>query len=197
MLATSPDLEWIGEAATGLEAVRLAARLKPDVVLLDVDMPGVDGPEVAQQLLAEHLTMTVLAWTVSDANEDLLRMVKAGCAGYILKDVGPEELRRAIMAALRGDTPIPRRMVPEVLKIAAEQAPASTLSSAHLTEREHEALRLMVKGLPVKRIAASMSISPSSVDSHVRSIYKKVHATNRGEAINAAMRLGLIRMTDL
>ena len=197
MLASSPELEWVGEAATGMEAIRVAARLKPQVVLLDVDLPGVEGPEIAQQLLAENPSLTVLAWTVSDANEDLLRMIKAGCAGYILKDVGPEELRRAIMAAVRGDTPVPRRMLPEVLKLAAEQAPASSAGAAQLTDRERETLQLMVKGMSVKRIAAAMSISPSSVDSHTRSIYKKLHATNRAEAMNAAMRLRLVRVTDL
>jgi DNA-binding NarL/FixJ family response regulator len=197
MMSTFNEIVHVGEAASGGEAIGVLARTPADVVLLDVDMPGIDGPDAARQILAEHPDTKILAWTVSDANEDLLRMIKSGCVGYVLKDVGPEELRRAILAAIRGETPVPRRMFPDVLRIAAEQAPTSAGSAAALTSREHETLRLMAKGMPVKRIAAEMSISPSSVDTHLRNLYRKLHVTNRAEAVNAAIRAGLIRVGDL
>ena len=197
MLNAVSEFDWVGEASSGTEAIRAAARLRPDIVLLDVDLPDAEGPVVAEQLLKENSQLVVVAWTVSDAHEDLLRMVKAGSTGYVLKDAGPEELRRALLASTRDELPIPRRMIPAMLRAAAEQAPVSTGPFAALTDREKETLSHMVKGLPIKRIAAEMSISPSSVDSHMRSIYRKLRATNRGEAINAAMRLGLVRVTDL
>jgi DNA-binding CsgD family transcriptional regulator len=88
-------------------------------------------------------------------------------------------------------------MLPEVLRLAAEQAPMPASSATSLTERERETLSLMVKGMPVKRIAAEMSISPSSVDTHMRNLYRKLHVSNRGEAINAALRYGLVRVGEL
>jgi DNA-binding NarL/FixJ family response regulator len=197
MLDAAADISHVGEAASGLEALEVATRVKPDLILMDVDMPGMNGPEAARRLLSTLPHVKILAWTVSDASDDLLRMIHAGCVGYVLKDVGPEELHRAIRAAIRNEVPVPRRMVPEVLRRAADQAPSKSDGNIALTEREQETLRWLAKGVPTKRIAAEMRISAASVDTHLRNVYRKLEVNNRGEALNAALKLGLIKLTDL
>ena len=197
MLAGAPDLELVAEASSGVEAVALASRRPVDVVLLDVDMNEMDGAETARQLLARHPNLTIIAWTVSDASDDLLRMMQAGCVGYVLKDVGPDELQRAIRAGLRREAPVPRRMLPEILKRAVPRATGDPRAEINLTDRELEALRLVAKGLPSKRIALEMKISLASVDTHLRNTYRKLGANNRGEAVSKAIRAGLLGIADL
>jgi DNA-binding NarL/FixJ family response regulator len=197
MLAGSPELIFVGEAASGAEAVEVLSRIEVDVVLMDVDMVEMDGADTTRRLLAMKPTLTILAWTVSDASDDLLRMIDAGCAGYVLKDVGPEELQRAIKAAIRREAPIPRRMLPEILSRAARQRVAHIETSSALTDRELEALRLIAKGFASKRIAAEMGITRASVDTHLRNMYRKLGVTSRGEAVNKGIKAGLLTMTDL
>src|SRR5690349_1412030 len=116
MLAASPELRLVGEASSGAEALRVFQALKPDLVLMDVHMPDMDGPATARALVARAPGTKILAWTVSESSDDLLRMMQAGCAGYVLKDSGPSELTSALMAALRSESPVPRRMIPDVLR---------------------------------------------------------------------------------
>jgi two-component system, NarL family, nitrate/nitrite response regulator NarL len=197
MLSGAGDLKYVGEASSGAEALRLVEQLKPDVVLMDVEMEGMDGAETTSSLLKNHSGLVIVAWTVSDVGDDLLRMIQAGCAGYVLKDVGPDELHRALRAAIRGEAPVPRRMLPEVLRRAARQAPRGMKSDVGLTDREHEALRLLAKGLPTKRMAIQMGISTASVDTHLKNVYRKLGVNNRGEAVNVGLRLGLLSISDL
>src|SRR2546430_10345332 len=116
MLSTTPELKFAGEASSGPDALKAMDSLKPDLVLMDVHMPLMDGPSTAKALLAKHPTTKIVAWTVSESSDDLLRMMRAGCSGYVLKDVGPGELQRALLSALRSESPVPRRMIPEVLR---------------------------------------------------------------------------------
>ena len=109
IIEESRDLAWLGEAASAEEALSLVPRVGPRVVLLDVEMPGIDGAETARRLKALLPDLVILAWTVSDEGDDLLRMLQAGCAGYALKESGPAELHNAILAALRNETVIPRK----------------------------------------------------------------------------------------
>jgi DNA-binding NarL/FixJ family response regulator len=197
MLGNAPDLVHVAEAASGAEAIELVRGSNFDVVLMDVDMAQIDGAETTRRLLAMDPNLTILAWTVSDASEDLLRMIQAGCAGYVLKDVGPDELQRAIRAAIRDDSPVPRRMLPEILKAAAHQVASRGSTGVSLTEREHQALRLIAKGFPSKRIATEMGISRASVDTHLRNMYRKLGAGNRGEAVSRGLREGLLSISDL
>ena len=198
MLAGAPDLDLVAEAASGKEAIALASNLSVDVVLLDVDMNEMDGAATARELLARDPSLTVLAWTVSDASDDLVRMMQAGCVGYVLKDVGPEELQRAIHAGLRREAPVPRRMLPEILQRAVvPHTDRDSTARITLTARELEALRLVAKGLPSKRIALEMRISLASVDTHLRNTYRKLGASNRGEAVSKAIRAGLLGIADL
>src|SRR5207244_8437856 len=134
---------------SGREALDAVASLSPDLVLMDVHMPGMDGPEVTTALLAQHPDIKIVAWTVSESSDDLLRMMRAGCSGYVLKDVGPTELQRALSAALRSESPVPRRMIPEVLRRVAASTPLSA-GKVNLPSRETQVLRGVAKGKPTQ-----------------------------------------------
>src|SRR2546423_1339136 len=127
MLASTTELRLVGEAVSGIDA------LKPDLVLMDVHMPEMDGPSTTRALMAEHPEMKIVAWTVSESSDDLLRMMQAGCVGYVLKDAGPTELSRALMAALRSENPMPRKMMPDVGRRVVETTPVPTRFDVNLT----------------------------------------------------------------
>jgi DNA-binding NarL/FixJ family response regulator len=197
MLSSAPGMRLVGEASSGAEALRVAASLKPDLVLMDVHMPEMDGPAATKALLARFPGTKIIAWTVSDSSDDLVRMMKAGCAGYVLKDSGPSELHSALLATLRSENPVPRRMIPEVLRRVTESAPLSGRTPVSLTSREFQVLRAVAKGHTTKRIASDLGLAAPSIETHLHNIFKKMNATNRGEAVSAALRLGLITLADL
>ena len=197
MLGSTTDLRHAGEASSGADALRAMEASKPDLVLMDVHMPDMDGPATAKALLAKYPGTKIVAWTVSDSSDDLLRMMQAGCSGYVLKDAGPAELRRALLSALRSESPVPRRMIPEVLRRVAESTPLSTQTNVSLTSREMQILRGVAKGNTTKRLAHDLGLKAPSVETHLRSIFKKLGAGNRGEAVSSALKLGLITLGDL
>jgi DNA-binding NarL/FixJ family response regulator len=197
MLGTASGLRLCGEAASGDEALRAMATLKPDLVLMDVHMPGMDGPATTKKIIALYPDAKVIAWTVSEASDDLLRMMQAGCSGYVLKDAGPGELQRALQAALRSESPVPRKMIPEVLRRVAERTPLSQAGSVELTSREMQILRGVAKGHTTKRLAQDLGLAAPSVETHLHNIFKKLGATNRGEAVSTALKLGVITLADL
>ena len=197
MLGTTPELRFVGEASSGAEALRAMNSLRPDLVLMDVHMPHMDGPTTARELLAQHPSAKIVAWTVSESSDDLLRMMQAGCSGYVLKDVGPTELQRALLAAIRSESPVPRRMIPEVLRRFADTAPLSTQEKVSLTSRELQVLKGVAKGHTTKRLARDLGLAAPSVETHLRNIFKKLDATNRGEAVSTALKVGLITLADL
>lgn len=197
MLGSASGLRLVGEAASGAEALRVAATLKPDLVLMDVHMPGMDGPTVTRELLAKFPSTKVIAWTVSESSDDLLRMMKAGCSGYVLKDSGPSELHAALLATLRSESPLPRRMIPEALRRAAETAPVSSGARVALTSREYQVLRAAAKGHTTKRMSRDLGLAAPSIETHLHNLFKKLNATNRGEAVSSALKLGLITLADL
>lgn len=197
ILGDSPGLVHVGDASSGLDAIAAISQARPDVVLMDVEMVPLDGAETTRRLVALHPGLIIIAWTVSETSDDLLRMIEAGCAGYILKDVGPLELQHAIAAAIRHEAPLPRRMLPDVLRRAARGASTAPSTDIHLTERETQTLQLLARGTPTKQIAILMTIAQSSVDTHLRNIYRKLGVRNRGEAVSAALRFGLLSVSDL
>lgn len=197
MLGSTSDLRLVGEASSGAEALRSIDTLKPDLVLMDVHMPVMDGPTTVKAVLARYSATRIVAWTVSESGDDLLRMMQAGCVGYVLKDVGPTELHRALLAALRSESPVPRRMIPDVLRRVAQTTPLSTQTKASLTSREMQVLRAIAKGHTTKRIGRDLNLAEPSVETHLRNIYKKLGVNNRGEAVSSALKLGLITLTDL
>jgi DNA-binding NarL/FixJ family response regulator len=187
----------VGEASSGAEALKAMDALKADIVLMDVHMPEMGGPETAKALLALHSDTKVIAWTVSDSSDDLLRMMQAGCSGYILKDAGPGELQRALLAASRSENPVPRRMIPGVLRRVAESTPLSQADLIPLTSREMQILRGIAKGHTTKRLAKDIGLKAPSIETHLHNIFRKLNATNRGEAVSAALKLGLVTLADL
>jgi DNA-binding NarL/FixJ family response regulator len=197
MLAASRGLRFVGDASTGRDALPLIDKLKPDVVLMDVHMPVMDGPATAESVLALLPSVKIVAWTVSESSDDLVRMMRAGCAGYLLKDAGPAELERALLAALRSESPVPRRMIPEVLRRVVNTAPAPVPVKVNLTSRELEVLRGVAKGHTTKRLATDLGLATPSVETHIRNMFKKLGASNRGEAVSRALKVRLITLSDL
>ena len=197
MLASASNLRLVGEASSGAEALKAIDALKADLVLMDVHMPEMGGPETAKALLASHPETKVIAWTVSESSDDLLRMMQAGCSGYVLKDAGPGELQRALLAVLRSESPVPRKMIPEVLRRVAESTPLSQANLIPLTSREMQILRGVAKGHTTKRLARDIGLASPSIETHLHNIFRKLNATNRGEAVGTALKLGLLTLADL
>jgi DNA-binding NarL/FixJ family response regulator len=197
IIEESRDLAWLGEASSAEEAMSLVPRVRPSVVLLDVEMPGVDGAEAARRLKTLVPDLVILAWTVSDEGDDLLRMLQAGCVGYALKESGPAELHNAIRAALRKETVVPRKMLGAILRQAADYVPDAAAERVVLTPTEMTILRLIAKGLPSKQIALRVGVAPSSVETHIRNIYRKLDANNRTAAVGFALKRRLLKVSDL
>jgi DNA-binding NarL/FixJ family response regulator len=197
LLAAAPGLRFVGEAASAQEAFRQVAALKPDLVLMDVHMPDVDGPHATKELLARYPSVKVIAWTVSESSDDLLRMMQAGCAGYVLKEAGPAELQNALLSVARSQNPVPRRIIPEVLRRISERTPLSQKTTVSLTSREMQILRGIAKGQTSKKLAHDAGLAVPSVETHLRNIFRKLNASNRGEAVSTALKLGLITLADL
>ncbi|MGW3348418.1 response regulator [Nonomuraea rubra] len=181
-LGGEPDLEIVGEAADGAEAVRLAAELAPDVVLMDLRMPGLDG--VSAIRLLRGTGPRVLVLTTFDT--DVLPALEAGASGYLLKDAPPDELVRAVRATHRGETVL----APAVAGRLAEhlRRPAR----GKLSKRELEVLRLVAGGATNKQAAASLFISEASVKTHLLHIYAKLDVRDRAAAVAEAFRRGLL-----
>src|SRR5207247_2862382 len=134
-------LMMVGVSAVGAEALNMIGLLKPVLVLMDVHMPELDGPATTKAVLSSYPNTKIIAWTVSESSDDLLRMMQAGCSGYVLKDSGPGELQRALWAAVRSESPVPRKMIPDVLRRVAERTPLSQATTVALTSREMQILR--------------------------------------------------------
>ena len=197
MLSSASNLKLVGEAASGAEAINVVDALKPDLILMDVHMPEMDGPATAKAVLSKHPEIKVVAWTVSESSDDLLRMMQVGCSGYVLKDAGPGELQRALLSALRSESPVPRKMIPEVLRRVAEATPLSQNNVAPLTSREMQILRGIAKGHTTKRLAADLGLASPSIETHLHNIFRKLNATNRGEAVSTALKVGLLTLADM
>jgi DNA-binding NarL/FixJ family response regulator len=198
MLGTATGLRLVGEASSGVEALQAMGTVKPDLVLMDVHMPGMDGAATTTEIMAQYPRVKVIAWTVSESSDDLLRMMRAGCSGYVLKDVGPAELQRALWSAVRSESPVPRKMIPDVLRRVTEQTPLSQgTGTVALTSREMQILRGIAKGIPTKRLAQQLGLKAPSVETHLHNLFRKLNAANRGEAVSTALKIGLITLGDL
>ena len=197
MLSSASNLRLVGEASSGSEALSALEALRPDLILMDVHMPEMDGPATAKAVLMRSPDTKVVAWTVSESSDDLLRMMQVGCSGYVLKDAGPGELQRALLSALRSESPVPRKMIPEVLRRVAETTPLSQNNVAPLTSREMQILRGIAKGHTTKRMATDLGLAAPSIETHLHNIFRKLSATNRGEAVSTAMKVGLLTLADL
>ena len=197
MLGSASNLRLVGEASSGTEALNVIDALKPDLILMDVHMPEMDGPATAKEVLSRRPEIKVVAWTVSESSDDLLRMMQVGCSGYVLKDAGPGELQRALLSATRSESPVPRKMIPEVLRRVVESTPLSQTNVVPLTFREMQILRAIAKGHTTKRMAKDLGLAAPSIETHLHNIFRKLDASNRGEAVSSALKFGLITLADL
>ena len=188
VLGDEEDLEVVGEARSGREAIALTPRLQPDVVLLDLEMPDVDGVEAIPLLLAARPGVEVLVFTAYDTDERVLGAVRAGARGYVLKGASADEIARGIRTVHGGGSYLEPRVASKLLAEVTSphrRAPA-------LSDREREVLRLVAEGLPTKQIALSLSISERTVKFHVNSIFHKLGADNRAQAVALAAQRGLL-----
>lgn len=184
----APDITVVGEAATADEALLLAPQLHPDLLLLDINLPGTDGIRLLRELGPRLPDMQIVMLTVSASKRDLLEAMRSGAAGYLTKDLGPEALQRAVRGIRSGDLPMSRAMAAEVVRSLAgdrrRSGPGKSVDHplADLSEREHEVLRHLGDGLTDREIAERLGISPRTVETHVGSILHKLGVKNRAQA---------------
>ncbi len=200
LLNSDPEIEVVGEASNGLEAVELAITLKPDVILMDVRMPEVDGLEATRRILSneESSGARVMVLTTFDLDEYVYEGLRAGASGFVLKDIEPAELIQAVHVVARGEAllapSITRRLIAEFAsqKRRPERTPQQL---AELTEREREVLLQIAKGLNNDEIAAELVISPATAKTHVSRIMSKLEARDRAQLVVIAYESGLVSVS--
>ena len=190
MLTTEPDLNLVGEAANGVDAIRLADEMKPDVILMDLRMPEMDGVTAILQIKERSPEIQVLVLTTFDADADIERAVTAGATGYILKDAPRDEIFRAIRATAEGK--------PYLSSVVAGRLMDRQLSPSRgaevLSRREIEVLDLVAKGTSNKEIARHLRLSEATVKSHLLHIYAKLDVKDRTQAVTRALKKNIIRL---
>ncbi len=197
LLSVQPDFQVVGEASNGQEALRLAASLRPAVVLMDLHMPVLDGVSATRQLHQEQPACKVIALTTFDDDETVFEALRAGAIGYLLKDTVSDKLFEAIRAAARGESflqpAIAAKVVAEFTRLANHAAPPQSHSLAEpLSERELEVLRLVAIGASNKEIATHLFIAEGTVKNHLTNILGKLGVNDRVQAALKAKELGLI-----
>ena len=188
MLASQPDFELVGEAATGNEVVILSAHLHPDVVLMDLRMAEMDGVAATAQLHSQQPDTSVLILTTYDTNADILRAIEAGAIGYLLKDTPREELFAAIRSVAQGKAVLAPTVATRLLR------QRQTLAGEALSARELEVLSLVARGASNKEIARSLYLSEATVKSHLIHLFGKLGVTDRTAAVTVALQHGLLRL---
>ena len=188
MLAAEAEFQVVGEAANGAEAVALVATLMPDVLLMDLRMPGMDGVTATEQIKSTHTGIHILVLTTYDSDADILRAVEAGATGYLLKDAPREELSRAVRATARGESVLAPSVAARLMgqmRRPAEEA---------LTAREIQVLGLVAQGASNKEIGQQLCISEATVKSHLIHIFDKLAVSDRTAAVTTAVKRGILRL---
>jgi DNA-binding NarL/FixJ family response regulator len=193
ILDARPDLEVVGEAGDGLQAVEQTRMLEPDVVVMDVRMPNLDGISATRQIVASGSPARVLILTTFDPDEYVYEAIRAGASGFLLKDVKPEELADAIRVVAAGNALLGASVTTRLLERFGNAPPAAAPSLEELTEREREILRLVAEGLSNAEIAERLVVSETTVKSHVSSVLRKLGVRDRVQAVIAAYDTGLVR----
>jgi two-component system, NarL family, nitrate/nitrite response regulator NarL len=181
---SQPDLEVVAEVATAEAAIERALELRPDLILLDIDLPGMSGLQFLREVKPRLPNTKVIILTVSSAHRDLVEAVRFGATGYLTKDLTPEALLRSIRGALEGDLAMPRKLAAEVVSaLARSSRPAGdTGALPRLTERETEVLRMISDGLTDREAAAALRISIRTVETHVSNVLHKLGVRSRSDA---------------
>ena len=196
LLQEMNEFEVVGEGKDGISGLKVVSQTLPDVVLLDVNMPGMGGIETVRALRSFPSTQKcrVLMLTISKNEQDLIGALQAGADGYILKSAEPDELRNAIIQVQQGMAVLSPQVTRQVIQ--ALQREGNQRAEPLLSERELEVLRCLAEGLTTMQTADQLVISENTVKTHVRHILEKLEASNRAEAVNKAVRLGLIKSIE-
>jgi DNA-binding NarL/FixJ family response regulator len=186
MFARDPEFEVLGEAADGAEAVRLAEALRPDVILMDLRMPGMDGVSATRELAGRGSNARVLVLTTYDTDSHVLPAIEAGATGYLLKDVPRDELLRAVRAAARGEAVLAPSVAARLMSRVRSVGPGP------LSRRELEVLQLVAAGATNREAAAKLFITEATIKSHLLNIYAKLGVRDRAAAVTEAFNRGLL-----
>lgn len=193
MISRENDFEVVGEAKTGKEALEKSGELKPDVVLMDLRMPEMDGVEAIQAISASYPDIKFIILTTYSDDEYIFRGIEVGARAYLLKDAPREDLFKAIRAVYKGESLIQPVVASKVLDRFAELS-RQAQPPEMLSERELEVLQLMAKGSANKEIAAQLNITNSTVKTHITSIFQKLNTSDRTEAVTQAIKKGIIKI---
>jgi DNA-binding NarL/FixJ family response regulator len=193
ILQTQPDFEIVGEGESGPDALDLVDRLAPDVLMLDLELPGLDGAAVLRRLRERGATTRVIAFTVFDTDDRIIGAVEAGAAGYLLKGAPSAELFEAIRIVHAGGSLLQPLVASTVMRHVAQQGRPTT-QGVSLTERERDVIERLARGMSNKEIAAALGVSERTVKFHVASLFTKLGASNRTEAVTRAVHAGLVSL---
>jgi DNA-binding NarL/FixJ family response regulator len=197
ILEARPEIEVVGEAEDGVEAMEATRRLLPDVILMDIRMPNVDGVEATRRLVARGTDSRILILTTFDLDEYVYEAIRAGASGFLLKDVRPQELVDAIHVVAKGDALLAPSITRRLLDRFAQQAPEDPAKPPpqleSLTERELEVLKLVAKGWSNAELAEKLFLSETTVKTHVSSVLRKLGLRDRVQAVVLAYEAGLVR----
>ena len=195
MLSRQDDFSVVGEAGNGLEAIQKTNELQPDAILMDLRMPEMDGVEAMRRISEQDKGVKFIVLTTFDSDEYIFDAIDAGAMGYLLKDASREELFSAVRAVHSGESQIEPGVAAKVLtRLTQLTRQGSTGQGDLLSDREIEVLQLMAKGGANKEIAASLTISESTVKTHVANIFQKLEVNHRTEAVTQALQKGIIRL---
>ncbi|HSB70452.1 MAG TPA: response regulator transcription factor [Candidatus Methylomirabilis sp.] len=189
-LAACPDIEVVGEAENGVHAVVKAAELMPDLILMDIQMPVMDGLEATRRIKAAHPYLKIVMLTIAEEERNLFEAIKAGAHGYLLKSSQPDEFLARVRGISQGEAPISHVMAAKILEEFGRhpQGNPSDVPASKLTPREHEVLQFLTQGHPNKEIANTLGISEGTVKNHLKHILAKLHLQNRVQAAAYALR---------
>lgn len=194
LLEEMPGFQVVGQAGDGLQALPMIEQTNPDIVLLDLNMPNMDGIAMLRALKERKLPVRVMMLTISQNDTDLLDAIRAGADGYLLKNTEPDELRRAILRVADGQGALSPEVTSSVLHALSHFN--NQTAGPLLSDRELEVLDCMVDGFTTQQIAVRLYISENTVKTHVRHIFEKLEVSNRAEAVGKAMQMGLIKKRE-
>jgi len=193
LLAAESGFEVVGEAVDGQQAVDMARELMPDVILMDISMPVLDGMEATRRIKAEIPYVRIVILTASDGDRNLFEAVKSGAQGYLLKNIEPQALYGTLRGVVRGEAPVSRVMAGRLLDEFARQSREPARAPVDgLTGRERDVLELVSRGKSNKEIAAALAIAENTAKNHLKNILEKLHLENRVQAATFALREGLV-----